>query len=49
MALRFNIEEIVPTEIEDGPPKEFGSVKLPKIWRSAMATQCFSELKQTVS
>jgi len=41
VALRFSIEEIVPNEIEDGPPKEFGSVKLPKIWRSAIAMQCF--------
>jgi len=41
VALRFSIEEIVPNEIEDGSPKEFGSVKLPKMWRSAVATQCF--------
>jgi hypothetical protein len=49
VALQFNIEELVPHEIEDGSPKEFGSVKLPKMWRSAMSDATFIESKPTVS
>ncbi|MGB2899124.1 MAG: hypothetical protein WBB89_07665 [Candidatus Acidiferrum sp.] len=49
MALQFNIEELLPKEIEDGSPKEFGSVKLPKILQSAMSDATFIELKPTVS
>jgi len=49
VALRFNIEEIVPNELEVGSPKEFGSVKLPRILRSAMSDATFSGLKPTVS
>jgi hypothetical protein len=35
-ALRLNIEEIVPKEIEDRSPKEFGRLNLPRILRSAL-------------
>jgi hypothetical protein len=40
-ALRFNIEEIVPKEIEDRSLKEFGSVNLPRILRSAFNNETF--------
>jgi hypothetical protein len=44
-ALRLNIEEIVPKEIEDRSPKEFGSVNLP-----VGIEQCdVSKLKPNVS
>ena len=47
--MQFNIEELVPSEIGDGSPREFGSVKLPRILRSAMSDATFIELKPTVS
>jgi len=40
-ALRLNIEEIVPKEIEDRSPKEFGRMDLPRILRSAMNNETF--------
>jgi len=40
-ALRFNIEGIVPKEIKDRSPKEFGSVILPRILRSALNNETF--------
>jgi hypothetical protein len=40
-ALRFSIEEIVLKEIEDKSPKEFGSVNLPRILRSALNNETF--------
>jgi hypothetical protein len=41
VALRFNIEEIVPNEIEDGSPKEFGSLNLPRTLRPALNNATF--------
>jgi hypothetical protein len=40
-ALRLNIDEIVPGEIQGGSPKEFGSAKLPRILRSALNNEMF--------
>jgi hypothetical protein len=40
-ALRFNIEEIVLKEIADRSPKEFGSLNLPRILRSALNNETF--------
>ena len=40
-ALRLNIEEIVPKEIEDRSPKEFGRLNLPRILRSASNNATF--------
>lgn len=40
-ALRLNIEEIVPKEMEDRSPKEFGRMDLPRILRSAMNNETF--------
>jgi hypothetical protein len=40
-ALRLNIEEIVPKEIEDRSPKEFGRMDLPRILRAAMNNETF--------
>jgi len=37
----LNIEEIVPKEIEDRSPKEFGRMDLPRILRSAMNNETF--------
>ena len=45
-ALRFNIEEIVPKEIEDRFPKEFGSVNLPRILRSALNNETSHSLSR---
>jgi hypothetical protein len=48
-ALRFNIEEIVPNELEDRFPKEFGRLNLPRILRLAMKNATHLELRPTVS
>jgi hypothetical protein len=45
----LNIEEIVATEFEDGSPKEFGRLNLPRILRSAMNDARYLELAPTVS
>jgi hypothetical protein len=48
-ALRFNIEEIVPKEIADRSPEEFGSANLPRVSRSALNDATFLQLKPNVS
>ena len=40
-ALRVNIKGIVLKEIKDRSPKEFGSVILPRILRSALNNETF--------
>ncbi len=47
--LRFNIEEIVPIESEDGSPTEFGGAKLPSLLRPALNDAWSSKLKPAVS
>jgi hypothetical protein len=49
VVLRFNTEEIVMKESEDGSLKEFASVSLPRELRVALSKAVFEKRKLTVS